>query len=180
MLGLHRRGPTPALEMDRDMLSAFRVFYLPKVERLVLEAMEKGVGQEMWRQLQRQSPQTRWSCAPSWACCSWPACFPSRRVCGQPVGHGERTRDLPCTCQDRRSPWTNLWCPSEGRGCALHDLRFMPCAPLISYVPKKGRNVLLLSTLHTGGVDVAHEHQDKKPWEFSLFISWNCTGLSQP
>ncbi|MEQ2216564.1 hypothetical protein XENOCAPTIV_018316 [Xenoophorus captivus] len=37
--------------------------------------MEKGVGQEMWRQLQRQSPQTRWSCAPSWACCSWAACF---------------------------------------------------------------------------------------------------------
>ncbi|MEQ2220330.1 hypothetical protein ILYODFUR_004344 [Ilyodon furcidens] len=75
MPGLHRRGPTPALETDRDMLSAFWVFYLPEVERLVLEAMEKGVGQEMWRQPQRQSPQTRWSCAPSWVCCSWPACF---------------------------------------------------------------------------------------------------------
>ncbi|KAK5613136.1 hypothetical protein CRENBAI_001037 [Crenichthys baileyi] len=44
MLGPLRREPTPralALGKHRDVLSAFRVFYSPEVERLVLKATEK-------------------------------------------------------------------------------------------------------------------------------------------
>ncbi|MEQ2174550.1 hypothetical protein GOODEAATRI_009021 [Goodea atripinnis] len=49
----------------------------------------------------------------------------------------------------------------------LSACAFTPHAALVTYMPKKGRNMLLLSTLHCDGVDVAHEHWTRSLWSCS-------------
>ncbi|KAJ4948098.1 hypothetical protein JOQ06_019638 [Pogonophryne albipinna] len=49
-----------------------------------------------------------------------------------------------------------------GRRVFSSEFTFTPTAALVSYVPKKGRNVVLLSTRHTGPPEIS-ERADEKP-----------------
>ncbi|KAI4797378.1 hypothetical protein KUCAC02_025107 [Chaenocephalus aceratus] len=52
--------------------------------------------------------------------------------------------------------------PARGRRVFSSHFAFTPTAALVSYVPKKGRNVVLLSTRHTGPPEIS-ERADEKP-----------------
>ncbi|XP_011484738.2 piggyBac transposable element-derived protein 4 [Oryzias latipes] len=60
---------------------------------------------------------------------------------------------------------------ARGREALSSRFAFTDCAAALSYVPKKNKNVLLLSTKHSR-VEICHERRDKKP---EMILDYNKT-----
>ncbi len=69
-------------------------------------------------------------------------------------------------------PPVRLLLLSSRRRCVFSsEFAFTPTTALVSYVPKKNKNVLLMSTKHTAAAEVCESRRDRK---LTIILDYNC------
>nr|XP_046210847.1 piggyBac transposable element-derived protein 4-like [Oncorhynchus gorbuscha] len=81
----------------------------------------------------------------------------------------ERNLTMVCTVRKNKAELPPVLLGSRGRQVLSSRFAFTPTATLVSYLAKRNKNVLLLSTLHTEGH--ISDRRDKKP---ALILDYNC------